>query len=177
MLRKHRRVDYIAECKCIQRSRAAARNLSIPNCYFSHLLTYICISWGTRVEHGVVSVALGVVRAHGGPPNCPRIQKGLRIASAWLQTLSQNGYGTWCAELSECLAQVELVQTNQKSQQHPKDFPGGPPPQYWPGPATVNFGVRKRSGVFVAVWPLATRYFLNTPLAKSMVALPFLSFR
>ena len=64
------------------RSRAAIRNLSIPNYYFSHLLTYICISWGTRVEHGVVSVALDVVRAHGGPPNCPRIQKGLRIASA-----------------------------------------------------------------------------------------------
>ena len=43
-----------------------------------------------------------------------------------------------------------------KSQQHPKEFPGGPPPQYYPGPATVNFRVRKRSGVFVAVWPLAS---------------------
>ena len=43
----------------------------------------------------------------------------------------------------------------QKSWQHPKDFPSGPPPQYYPGPATVNFGVLKRSGVFVAVWPPA----------------------
>lgn len=42
-----------------------------------------------------------------------------------------------------------------KSWQHPKDFPSGPPPQYYPGPATVNFGVLKRSGVFVAVWPPA----------------------
>ena len=44
---------------------------------------------------------------------------------------------------------------SKKSQQHPKDFPGGPPPQYYPGLATVNFGVRKRSGVFVTVWPSA----------------------
>ena len=49
----------------------------------------------------------------------------------------------------------------QKRRQHPKGFPGGPPPQYWPGPATVNFGVRKRSGVFVAVWPLAN-YIVQT---------------
>ena len=44
-----------------------------------------------------------------------------------------------------------------KSWQHPKDFPSGPPPQYYPGPATVNFRVLKRSGVFVAVWPPANR--------------------
>ena len=44
---------------------------------------------------------------------------------------------------------------NNKSWQHPKDFPSGPPPQYYPGPATLNFGVLKRSGVFVAVWPPA----------------------
>ena len=43
----------------------------------------------------------------------------------------------------------------QKSWQHPKDFPSGPPPQYYPGPAAVNFGVLKRSGVFAAVWPPA----------------------
>ena len=42
-----------------------------------------------------------------------------------------------------------------KSWQHPKDFPSGPPPQYYPGPATVSFGVLKRSDVFVAVWPPA----------------------
>ena len=42
-----------------------------------------------------------------------------------------------------------------KSWQHPKDFPSGPPPQYYPGPVTVNFRVLKRSGVFVTVWPPA----------------------
>ena len=47
------------------------------------------------------------------------------------------------------------LEKKQKSWQHPKDFPSGPPPQYYPGPATVNFGVLKRSGVFVAVWPPA----------------------
>ncbi len=41
-----------------------------------------------------------------------------------------------------------------KSQQHPKDFPGGHPPQYYPGLARLNFGVQKGSGAFDAVWPL-----------------------
>lgn len=41
-----------------------------------------------------------------------------------------------------------------KGQQHPKDFPGGHPPQYYPGLARLNFGVRKGSGAFDAVWPL-----------------------
>ena len=50
-----------------------------------------------------------------------------------------------------------------KSWQHPKDFPSGPPPQYYPGPATVNFGVLKRSGVFVAVWPPANMVFGGRP--------------
>ena len=50
-----------------------------------------------------------------------------------------------------------------KSWQHPKDFPSGPPPQYYPGPATVNFGVLKRSGVFVAVWPPANRLDRQNP--------------
>jgi hypothetical protein len=45
---------------------------------------------------------------------------------------------------------------DQKSQQHPKDFPGGHPPQYYPGLAVLNFGVRKGSGVFIAVWPLTS---------------------
>ena len=44
--------------------------------------------------------------------------------------------------------------TNKKSQQHPKEFPSGHPPQYYPGLAVLNFGVRKGSGVFNAVWPL-----------------------
>ena len=48
-----------------------------------------------------------------------------------------------------------------KSWQHPKDFPSGPPPQYYPGPAAVNFGVLKRSGVFAAVWPPANRVLLS----------------
>jgi hypothetical protein len=45
---------------------------------------------------------------------------------------------------------------DRKSQQHPKDFPGGHPPQYYPGLAVLNFGVRKGSGVFNAVWPLTS---------------------
>ena len=44
--------------------------------------------------------------------------------------------------------------TYAKSQQHPKDFPGGHPPQYYPGLALLNFGVQMGSGVFKAVWPL-----------------------
>ena len=42
----------------------------------------------------------------------------------------------------------------QKGQQHPKDFPGGHPPQYYPGLARLNFGVQMGSGAFNAVWPL-----------------------
>ena len=42
-----------------------------------------------------------------------------------------------------------------KSQRHPKDFPGGPPPQYYPGLALLNFRVRMGSGALSAVWPLA----------------------
>ena len=44
----------------------------------------------------------------------------------------------------------------QKCQRHPKDFPGGPPPQYYPGLAAFDFRVRMGSGIFIAVWPLAT---------------------
>jgi hypothetical protein len=47
-----------------------------------------------------------------------------------------------------------MIFKKEKSQQHPKDFPGGHPPQYYPGLAVLNFGVRKGSGVFIAVWPL-----------------------
>ena len=72
-------------------------------------------------------------------------------------TLSQNGYG---ADTKLGRSQPQLspgygLPQGKKSWQHPKDFPSGPPPQYYPGPATVNFGVLKRSGVFVAVWPPA----------------------
>ena len=51
---------------------------------------------------------------------------------------------------------VFLSQEKTKSQQHPKGFPGGPPPQYWPGLSPLNFRVRMGSGVFDEVWPLAT---------------------
>ena len=47
-----------------------------------------------------------------------------------------------------------LTTVEEKGQQHPKDFPGGHPPQYYPGLARLNFGVRKGSGAFDAVWPL-----------------------
>ena len=42
-----------------------------------------------------------------------------------------------------------------KSQQHPKDFPGGPPPQYYPGLSPLNFRVQMGSGVLDEVWPTA----------------------
>ena len=51
-----------------------------------------------------------------------------------------------------------------KSQQHPKDFPGGHPPQYYPGLPPLNFGVRMGSGVFDAVWPLTRSMCVTFPL-------------
>ena len=53
-----------------------------------------------------------------------------------------------------CLGVIEG--SKQKGQQHPKDFPGGHPPQYYPGLARLNFGVRMGSGAFNAVWPLTS---------------------
>ena len=41
---------------------------------------------------------------------------------------------------SSTVSQTTLV--TKKGQQHPKDFPGGHPPQYYPGLARLNFGVR-----------------------------------
>ena len=41
----------------------------------------------------------------------------------------------------------------QKSLQHPKVFPRGPPPRYLPGPLRLNFRVQMGSGVFRKVWP------------------------
>ena len=82
-------------------------------------------------------------------------------------TLSLIGYGNLLLP-SKCALIVLLDSTDAKSispkldpsatiekgQQHPKDFPGGHPPQYYPGLARLNFGVRKGSGAFDAVWPL-----------------------
>ena len=72
-------------------------------------------------------------------------------------TLSQNGYGAYWThhKWHISLTGIPYKKIGKKSLRHPRVFPNGPPVQYWPGPATVNFGVRKRSGVFVAVWPLA----------------------
>ncbi len=53
------------------------------------------------------------------------------------------------------------IRADEKGQQHPKDFPGGHPPQYYPGLARLNFGVRMGSGAFDAVWPL-TRTWICT---------------
>ena len=75
-------------------------------------------------------------------------------------TLSQNGYGEQTARSCVYFVSTQNFWSwhTEKSWQHPKVFPDGPPVQYWPGPATVNFGVRKRSGVFGAVWPPANIY-------------------
>ena len=53
-------------------------------------------------------------------------------------------------------SKIPKTRCRKKSQQHPKGFPGGPPPQYWPGLSPLNFRVRMGSGVFDEVWPLAT---------------------
>ena len=69
---------------------------------------------------------------------------------------AQSVFFSICRPPPQCVEQTSGGKKIKKSWQHPKDFPSGPPPQYYPGPATVNFGVLKRSGVFVAVWPPAT---------------------
>ena len=85
-------------------------------------------------------------------------------------TLSLIGYGNpmrrpICSLIELLSDYVTLVNFNvclrkgrsdkqEKGQQHPKDFPGGHAPQYYPGLAPLNFGVRKGSGAFHAVWPL-----------------------
>ena len=43
-----------------------------------------------------------------------------------------------------------------KSRQHPKHFPTSPLGQYYVGSLLVDFGGRKRSGVFRRIWPSAT---------------------
>ena len=50
-----------------------------------------------------------------------------------------------------------------KSQQHPKGFPGGPPPQYWPGLSPLSVRVRMGPGVFDEVWPLAIINRIHSP--------------
>ena len=59
---------------------------------------------------------------------------------------SEAGAAPGCPTLLAGIQQME-------SWQHPEVFPGGPPPQYQPGPAPLNFGVRRKSGAFDAVWP------------------------
>jgi hypothetical protein len=54
---------------------------------------------------------------------------------------------------------ILMAKNEEKGQQHPKDFPGGHPPQYYPGLARLNFGVRMGSGAFNAVWPLTNSKF------------------
>ena len=38
-----------------------------------------------------------------------------------------------------------------KSLRH-REFPGGPPSKYYPGPTMLNFRDRTRTGVFIVVW-------------------------
>ena len=51
-------------------------------------------------------------------------------------------------------ALIVLSCKKQKGYQHLK-FPSGPPPQYLTDLKPLNFGVRKGSGVFGLVWPIA----------------------
>ena len=41
------------------------------------------------------------------------------------------------------------------------EFPSGPPAQYWPGLASLSYGVRMGSGVFDAVWSTANHILLT----------------
>ncbi len=92
-------------------------------------------------------------------------------------TLSLVGYGDYvCSRICSLIELLKSGRTQNRflalisngtcpdwkkvSQQHPKDFPGGHPPQYYPGLARLNFGVRKGSGAFHAVWPLTRNLLL-----------------
>ena len=33
-----------------------------------------------------------------------------------------------------------------------REFPGGPPSKYYPGPTMLNFRDQTRTGVFIVVW-------------------------
>ena len=59
--------------------------------------------------------------------------------------------GTLCF----CLSLFAVWFRNATSWQHPGVFPGSPPPHYEPGFSPLNFGGRKGSGAFGAVWPPA----------------------
>ena len=56
----------------------------------------------------------------------------------------------WIDKKKEC----KKIASGAKSYQHLK-FPSGPPPQYLTGLKPLNFGVRKGSGAFGLVWPIA----------------------
>ena len=43
----------------------------------------------------------------------------------------------------------------------PKDFPSGPPPQYYPGRTPFNFRVQMGSGAFDLVWPLVKEHVMK----------------
>ena len=46
--------------------------------------------------------------------------------------------------------------TKEQSRQHQKHFPASPLGQYYAGSSLLNFGCRKRIGVFRRIWPSAT---------------------
>ena len=62
-------------------------------------------------------------------------------------------YGVYC--VCGMYACVRAHMHIHQCQRHPKGFPGGLPPQYWPGLAMVDCRVQMGSGIFIAVWPLA----------------------
>ncbi len=79
----------------------------------------------------------------------------------------------WAAVKSLKTAVKKNQQKKSKSWQHPKDFPSGPPPQYYPGPVVVNCTVLKSCGVFTTVWPPANIVGTQNPksLQKKISAL------
>ena len=65
-----------------------------------------------------------------------------------------------------CPNKKQTTTTTTQSRQHPQVFPGGPPPQYEPGPAPLNFGGRgekRRGGGFKAVGPYGPCIYNKKP--------------
>ena len=77
------------------------------------------------------------------------------LEEPWAKTATVNAQSSLNRINPTMTFETECQNKNTKSQQHPKGFPGGPPPQYWPGLSPLNFRVRMGSGVFDEVWPLA----------------------
>ena len=103
--------------------------------------------WGRRLDNYRCLIARsgGAICIHvtwqSNSFDCPRCWLLFWLILAWLQKYS--------------ISLKFSLRKAKESRQHPEVFPGGPPPQYWPGPMLLNFGGRQRSGAFNMAWPSA----------------------